>query len=80
LTEVDQNPWYCILFRQFSNLFAILLEVGCLLCFIAYGIDTTKDPSNLYLGIVLGVVVVLTGLFGFYQEFKSNEAMASFKN
>lgn len=80
MTEVDQNPWYCILFRQFSNLFAILLEVGCLLCFIAYGIDTTKDPSNLYLGIVLGVVVVLTGLFGFYQEFKSNEAMASFKN
>jgi magnesium-transporting ATPase (P-type) len=34
----------------------------------------------LYLGIVLGVVVILTGLFGFYQEFKSNEAMASFKN
>lgn len=35
LTEVDQNPWYCILIRQYTNLFSILLEVGCILCFIA---------------------------------------------
>jgi hypothetical protein len=46
-------------------LFAILLEVGCLLCFIAYAIDPSKDQSNLYLGYVLLVVVLLTGLFGF---------------
>lgn len=61
-------------------MFAILLEVGCALCFIAYFLDPTKDASNLYLGYVLGVVVLLTGFFGFYQEYQSNEAMASFKN
>jgi len=61
-------------------MFAILLEVGCVLCFLAYFLDQTGDQSNLYLGVVLGVVVVATGLFGFYQEYKSNEAMASFKN
>jgi len=61
-------------------MFAILLEVGCVLCFLAYFPDQTGDQSNLYLGVVLGVVVVATGLFGFYQEYKSNEAMASFKN
>jgi len=79
LTEVDLNPWYLILFRQFTNMFALLLECGAVLCYIGYSLDsTTKD--NLWLGIVLTVVVILTGLFGFYQEYKSNEAMASFKN
>jgi len=32
------------------------------------------------IGIVLFVVSVVTAVFGFYQEFSANEAMASFKN
>lgn len=32
------------------------------------------------MGIVLGAVVIITCLFGFYQEYKANEAMDSFKN
>jgi len=74
------NPWYCILFRQFTNLFSLLLEVGSILCFIAFAIDESGDLSNLYLGIILGAVVTITCIFGFWQEFKANEAMESFKN
>ena len=35
---------------------------------------------QLYLGIVLTAVVVVTGVFSYYQESKSNKIMESFKN
>jgi len=35
LTELNVNPWYCILFAQLTNFFSILLYVGGILCFIA---------------------------------------------
>lgn len=65
--------------------FAMLLWVGAFLCFIAYGIQSTssneKPPDdNLYLGIVLAAVVIITGIFSYYQESKSSKIMESFKN
>ena len=36
--------------------------------------------DNLYLGIVLTVVVIVTGVFSYYQESKSSKIMESFKN
>ena len=35
---------------------------------------------QLYLGIVLTVVVVITGCFSYYQEAKSSKIMESFKS
>ena len=67
--------------------FAMLLWAGAFLCFFAYGIalintpegdDTPKD--NLWLGICLTIVVVLTGCFSYFQEAKSSRIMDSFKN
>merc|ERR1711963_510186 len=64
--------------------FAMLLWLGAVLCFIAYSIQATtmEQPpdDNLYLGIVLTVVVVVTGIFSYYQESKSSKIMESFKN
>lgn len=37
-------------------------------------------PLQLYLAITLIAVVVVTGCFGYYQEFKSTNIIASFKN
>uniref|UniRef100_A0A8C3S6A7 H(+)/K(+)-exchanging ATPase n=1 Tax=Chelydra serpentina TaxID=8475 RepID=A0A8C3S6A7_CHESE len=37
-------------------------------------------PGQLYLAIALIAVVVVTGCFGYYQEFKSTNIIASFKN
>ena len=49
----------------------MLLWIGAALCFFAYGIRTINedDPGKdeLYLGIVLTVVVVITGIFSYYQ-------------
>lgn len=62
----------------------MLLWIGAILCFVAYSIQasTAEDPpgDNLYLGIVLTAVVVVTGCFSYYQEAKSSRIMDSFKN
>ena len=36
--------------------------------------------SQLYLGVVLSAVVIITGCFSYYQEAKSSKIMDSFKN
>ena len=62
----------------------MLLWLGAILCFLAYSIQATtfEEPpdDNLYLGIVLTGVVVITGVFSYYQESKSSKIMESFKN
>ncbi|KAL3091724.1 hypothetical protein niasHT_024306 [Heterodera trifolii] len=64
--------------------FALLLWVGAILCYVAYSVDalTLERPSkdNLYLGIVLMSVVIITGCFQYFQERKSSKIMESFKN
>ena len=38
------------------------------------------DPSNLYLGVVLIVIVLCTSFMTFYQNMKSEAIMGSFKD
>ncbi|NXN15961.1 ATP4A ATPase, partial [Indicator maculatus] len=38
------------------------------------------SSPQLYLAVALMAVVVVTGCFGYYQEFKSTNIIASFKN
>lgn len=62
----------------------MLLWIGAFLCFLAYGIQLSSQEEvvndNLYLGLVLAAVVVITGIFSYYQEAKSSAIMESFKN
>merc|ERR1719361_1204960 len=76
-------PWYIkLLLSIFGGFFNQLLWVGSLLCFVAYGVarPEERDVTYLYLGIVLAVVVTMTGTFGYYQEAKSDDIMEGFKN
>jgi sodium/potassium-transporting ATPase subunit alpha len=70
--------------KQLFGGFQILLWIGSGLCFFAYGLQTTyydiPPNDNLYLGAVLAAVVLVTGIFSYYQEFKSNKIMESFKH
>jgi len=61
------------LFSGFSN----LLWVGTILCMAAYGVSGHID--HLILGVVLALVVIVTGLFSYHQESKSSRIMDSFK-
>jgi magnesium-transporting ATPase (P-type) len=50
---------------------------------IAYGAQTASDPTtpkdNLWLGIALLIVVIITAVFAYYQESKAGKIMESFK-
>lgn len=58
-----------------------MLWAGGILCFIAYGLQTDKtDKSSMYLGIVIMIVILITGVLSFYQSSKTAAIMAAFKN
>ncbi|XP_054477555.1 sodium/potassium-transporting ATPase subunit alpha-3b isoform X1 [Anoplopoma fimbria] len=84
LTPPPTTPEWIKFCRQLFGGFSILLWTGAILCFLAYAIQaaTEDDPAgdNLYLGIVLTAVVVITGCFSYFQEAKSSKIMESFKN
>jgi len=81
LTEKKAKPWYCIFLEEQTGFFSLLLWFGSFLCFIGYAIQEDKeDKANLYLGIVLGVVVFLTGVFSYMQTSKAASLMDDFKN
>ncbi|KAG7319697.1 hypothetical protein KOW79_016840 [Hemibagrus wyckioides] len=84
LTPPPTIPEWVKFCKQLFGGFSILLWIGALLCFLAYGIQfaTDDEPANdnLYLGVVLAAVVIITGCFSYYQEAKSSRIMDSFKN
>ncbi|KAL7852794.1 hypothetical protein SRHO_G00185790 [Serrasalmus rhombeus] len=84
LTPPPTTPEWVKFCRQLFGGFCTLLWIGSLLCFIAFTVQVTteSDPTNdnLYLGIVLASVVLITGCFSYYQEAKSSKIMESFKN
>jgi len=84
LTPPKTTPEWVKFCKNLFSGFAMLLWIGAILCFIAYTIQATnyEEPpdDNLYLGVVLTAVVVVTGVFSYYQESKSAKIMDSFKN
>ncbi|KAM8926977.1 potassium-transporting ATPase alpha chain 2 [Pelodytes ibericus] len=82
LTPPKGTPEIIKFLKQMIGGFSILLWAGAILCWIAYAIQYASDNNasrdNLYLGVVLAVVVILTGCFAYFQEAKSTNIMASF--
>ncbi|CAF4018133.1 unnamed protein product [Adineta steineri] len=85
LTPPKTTPEWVKFCKQMFGGFAFLLWIGALLCFIAHGITIAtyhgEAPNdNLWLGLALTIVVIVTGCFSYYQEAKSSRIMDSFKN
>lgn len=57
--------------------------MAAILCLVAYGAQVGSDPTtpkdNLWLGIALLLVVIITAVFAYYQESKAGKIMDSFK-
>ncbi|XP_031562163.1 sodium/potassium-transporting ATPase subunit alpha-like isoform X2 [Actinia tenebrosa] len=84
LTPPPTTPEWVKFVKQLFGGFATLLWIGSVLCFIAQAVlEATIEEAardNLYLGVVLAFVVIVTGIFSYYQEAKSSKIMDSFKN
>ena len=81
LSEKKDLPAIVKYLLQMTGIFNYMLWVGAVLCFIAYGVQTDqRDKSNLYLGIVLLFVILITATMSYFQESKAASLMAQFKN
>uniref|UniRef100_A0A8D0AYL4 Sodium/potassium-transporting ATPase subunit alpha n=1 Tax=Sander lucioperca TaxID=283035 RepID=A0A8D0AYL4_SANLU len=84
LTPPPTTPEWVKFCKQLFGGFSMLLWIGAILCFLAYSIQAVSEDEpandNLYLGVVLSAVVIITGCFSYYQEAKSSKIMDSFKN
>lgn len=71
LTPPKKTPEWKKFCKQLFGGFSLLLWFGSLLCFVAYLITylTHEEASmdNLFLGLVLAAVVIISGCFSYYQ-------------
>lgn len=71
LSPPKTTPEWVKFCKQLFGGFSLLLWIGAVLCFAAFGVRNVReeDPAmdELYLGIVLAVVVIITGCFSYYQ-------------
>lgn len=84
LTPEKRTPAWIVLMKHLFQGFSILLWIGAVLCFLAFFIESQvaeeAPRDNLYLGIVLCCVCIITGVFSYSQEAKSSAIMDSFAN
>lgn len=52
LTPPVTKPWWIKYLEQYMNFFAILLIVASCLCFIAFGVDSNHDKTNVSLDLL----------------------------
>jgi len=78
LTPPAKIPLWLLFLIQFLNFFMLLLIAAGVISIIAYAIPP-NDPTNLYLGILLLIVVFVTCYETFSQEAKSDELMEKFR-
>jgi sodium/potassium-transporting ATPase subunit alpha len=76
LTPPPKTPDWRLLLQQFQHTFLLLLIGSALLSILAYFL--ANDQTNLILGIVLLVVVFLTGFGSFHEEHQASKISDSF--
>lgn len=75
-----ENPLK-ILYKYLLTGFCGVLWIGALICFLAWKpIGQPPDPTNLGLGILLVIVILLQAAFTAFQDWSSNRVMKSIKN
>ncbi|MGZ3775786.1 MAG: cation-translocating P-type ATPase, partial [Bdellovibrio sp.] len=78
LETIRQRSLFAAFFGQFTHFFALILWVAAGLSFFA----DAKQPGEgmVTLGIAIIGVVIINGLFSFWQEFRAEQALESLRN
>jgi len=82
LTPPKVTPEYVKLFKCMFHGFAGLLWICAILCFILYTVThmmREPDISIVWLGIIIVMICIISGLFAYIQEAKNLRVMESFK-
>ncbi|MDP3290492.1 MAG: cation-transporting P-type ATPase [Sulfuricurvum sp.] len=78
LSQIPTRPWYLKLTAQFTHFFALLLWLAAGISFTIAWID---PPSHmLSIGWAIVIVIVLNGVFGFYQEYRTEKSLQALRN
>jgi len=75
LPEKKKTPGWIRFLLELTNWFSIMLWVGAILCVVTFILQPTQNQPNLYLGIVLVAVILLTGTITYMQTAKSEALM-----
>jgi magnesium-transporting ATPase (P-type) len=75
LTPPRQTPWWVKLIKQLVGGFQLMLIGAAALCWVVGNLSSPVDEQTNFLGHVLITVVVVTGVFAFFQEAKSDKVM-----
>lgn len=79
LTPPKQTPWWVKLILQLVGGFQLMLIGAAILCWVVGNLSNPIDQQTNFLGYVLITVVVVTGVFAYFQEAKSDKVMEGFK-
>jgi sodium/potassium-transporting ATPase subunit alpha len=63
--------------REFTHFFAIILWIGAALAFLAEHFDPGQGMARL--GIAIVGVILVNGIFSFWQEYKAEQAVAALR-
>lgn len=78
LSKIPTAPWYSKLTAQFTHFFALLLWIAAI---ISFGIAWSDPASNMLpIGWAIVIVIVLNGIFGFYQEYRTEKSLEALRN
>lgn len=77
LPAVAAKPWSKKLAAQFTHFFALLLWTAAAISFVAGWYDPSSQMSAI--GCAIVIVIVLNGVFGFVQEFRTEKSLESLR-